>query len=497
MDEAPNPDTSVPVHALVSDGTGGESRDAYPDEVIWQLPVGFFRLSASYEVILVNPALARMLGYDGPEQTAPQPAEGLIDGWEALRDEADGAAWGQRPVTRRKGMLIARDGAKLHVLVSIWKRRAGEGAGYVFEGLVEDNTESVRAQSELSTSEAQLRMIAENMHDLVNQTDQEGRILYMSPSHRKVLGYGPEDMLGTSLLDYIHVDDLDHVLDAIANAIAYGSKGPVEFRILHKDGHYVWVEGIGNPLKGEDGHLLGAVFSGHDISARKKAEEGAKLANKKIALISDITRHDIMNAMMVLHGNLTLAEARTGEERTRAALRKSLTASRSILEQIRFYNDYLRLGSVEPRWISLVRAFDSGVEGIDMRGIGLEKSFDGFEILADPCLPKVFHNLVENSCTHGRCTTTVRASAFEADEVLRIVLEDDGKGVPEEMKPHLFEWRLGQRTGHGLNYISEVLRITGSSISEEGTAGMGARFVICVPKGMYRSASGPEPRPLP
>ena len=110
----------------------------------------------------------------------------------------------------------------------------------------------------------------------------------------------------------------------------------------------------------------------------------------------------------------------------------------------------------------------------------------GSEIFADPLIVKVFYNLVDNAVMYGGKITTIRFSALEREGVHIIVCEDDSEGVPAGEKKKIFERGFGKNTGLGLFLSREILSITGTTITETGGPGIGARFEIAVPKGLYR-----------
>jgi signal transduction histidine kinase len=115
-----------------------------------------------------------------------------------------------------------------------------------------------------------------------------------------------------------------------------------------------------------------------------------------------------------------------------------------------------------------------------------EESGDA-EILADPMLPKVFYNLIDNSVRHGQTVTEIRISILrEKEGRLVIIYEDNGIGIPAPEKELIFNREFGKNTGLGLFLIREILAITGITIRENGTPGTGARFEILVPKGASR-----------
>jgi len=108
------------------------------------------------------------------------------------------------------------------------------------------------------------------------------------------------------------------------------------------------------------------------------------------------------------------------------------------------------------------------------------------ELLGDPLLEKVFYNFIDNSIAHGEKVTRVRLYTEQMPDCLGLVYEDDGVGISPEMRDHLFEKGMGKNNGLGMFLSREILAITGMTISENGTPGKGARFVISVPLGNYR-----------
>lgn len=147
-------------------------------------------------------------------------------------------------------------------------------------GIVEDITERVNLQRELEERERFLRRLTDNMLDLVSQVDVEGRFVYLSPSNQRVLGYEPEELLGTHALELVHPEDLPRVTEAYRRSEEGLVPGQVEFRARRADGGYLWVETVGNPLLDEKGNLLGAIFVTRDISERKKMQERLERLNR-------------------------------------------------------------------------------------------------------------------------------------------------------------------------------------------------------------------------
>ena len=110
------------------------------------------------------------------------------------------------------------------------------------------------------------------------------------------------------------------------------------------------------------------------------------------------------------------------------------------------------------------------------------------EIMADPMFFKVIQNLMNNSVRHGKKVSTIRFSLEEQEGVHSIRCEDDGEGIPLDMKEKLFTKGFGTDHGLGLFLSGEILSITGITISEEGEPGKGAKFVLTPPQDGIRIA---------
>ncbi len=229
------------------------------------------------------------------------------------------------------------------------------------------------------------------------------------------------------------------------------------------------------------------------IAEYEKTRESLRRANKQLILLSSITRHDILNKIVVLLGNLELVNDQVHDPETSQYISKMEKTTRIIREQIEFTRVYQDLGSSEPQWISIEKTLPR--KDIP-KGIILETDNIAFEILADPMFEKVFFSLFDNSIRHGERVTHIRVSSRIIDAELTIIWEDDGIGIPENEKEEIFQKGYGKNTGFGLFISKEVLSITDITIRETGVYGSGARFEITVPadgwRGITDSTGAPD-----
>jgi PAS domain S-box-containing protein len=156
--------------------------------------------------------------------------------------------------------------------ISVSFTRDDQGRPTGILGITRDITDRKLAETALAKSEARLRQITDNMVDLVAQTDLEGRFVYVSPSHQRVLGYAPKDLIGIPVLDLVHPDDMEKVLVATFQAIGDQGEKFVEFRYRHINGHYIWLATQGKILLDDAGEITGAVFGSRDVTKQKEIE---------------------------------------------------------------------------------------------------------------------------------------------------------------------------------------------------------------------------------
>jgi PAS domain S-box-containing protein len=344
------------------------------------------------------------------------------------------------------------------------------------------------ADDALRMSEDRFRRLAENAEDIIYRFDllPKPHFTYVNPAITSITGYTPEEFYANPTLgDAIMYPD-DQISPRVRKEAFYS---PVTLRIVRKDGKTIWMELKNVPIYNKEGEVVSVEGIARDITAAKRIGEELERsaaaitdANRKLNLMTGITRHDIANQLTVLHGYLDLSKDTVRDPTLAGYLEQMEEAAHRIERQIEFTRDYQDLGVAAPAW-QLVAEILCVVEGTVMP---ILDETDGIIVYADPLLPKVFTNLMENTERYAEGATHVRVTCERDGEDLLIVWEDDGIGIPEEEKERIFERGVGKNTGLGLFFIREILGITGIAITEEGVYGEGARFVIRVPAGEWR-----------
>jgi PAS domain S-box-containing protein len=227
-----------------------------------------------------------------------------------------------------------------------------------------------------------------------------------------------------------------------------------------------------------------------DITESKQSQEALTQANRKLNLMNNITRHDILNQLTALIGFLEISRHETDNPDLLRFILKEEQAANAIKSQILFTRDYQNVGVHAPKWQDVAETVSLAIAPIDLHGVQVTLGLHGVQVFADPLLEKVFYNLVENSLRHGENVTAISIRAEETDAGMDLIVGDNGAGIPDGAKEKIFRREYFRNTGFGLFLTREILAITGLSITENGTPGSGARFVIHAPRGTFRTGSG-------
>ena len=223
-------------------------------------------------IIYVNSAFASMTGYSAQETLGRNCR--FLQGTEREQPALEELRAALRDGRRCKVVLrnYKKDGTLFWNELSISPVRDNEGRLVNFIGVQEDVTQRKKAEEELRQSEERFRSLVQYASDIITVIEPEGTIRYQSPSIERILGYGPEELIGTSAFDYVHREDAKQVQSAFAEALKNREVSPpVEFRFRHKDGSWRFLEAVGNNLLA-DPSVGGMVVNSRDITERKQAE---------------------------------------------------------------------------------------------------------------------------------------------------------------------------------------------------------------------------------
>ena len=232
------------------------------------------------QIILWNPAATEIFGYSSTEALELHVDDLVPDRLKAQHRAGLDRYWGtgHGPYVDSHVLLdlpaVHKTGEEIRIEMSLAPVSLIDDAaagGRLALAIIRDIIKRKRIEERLRESEERFRALIQNALDIIMVTDVDGTKRYMSPSVERMLGYRPEEMLGTNTADYVHPDDLEKGFKELAEALAKPGVHPVavETRVRHKDGTWRWLEGIANNLL-KDPSVRGLVFNHRDVTERKQ-----------------------------------------------------------------------------------------------------------------------------------------------------------------------------------------------------------------------------------
>ncbi|MDD1685879.1 PAS domain S-box protein [Methanoregula sp.] len=432
-----------------------------------------------------NSGAEKLYGYTAGEMIG-KPISLLIP--EGERDETPGVLEKIRAgdhINYLETKRRAKDGRIIDVSLTISPIKNEEGQITGASTITHDITHRKRGEVALFESEKRYRDMFElNNAVMLIVNPATGRIVDANSAASRYYGYSHEEF---SRLLISEINTADPVTIRQNMSRAAEDQGLVfNFRHRKKSGEVRDVEVFSAPITSGGQKLLHSIVQ--DVTERRRSEEALKQVNKKLNLLSSITRHDINNQLFSIQAFLELLKESPGDaEQTSGYLLKIERAANAIEHQIAFTKEYQDLGVTAPVWQPVAACVTRATASLPMRDVQTGIHLPDLEVYADPLFEKVFYNLIDNALRYGgESMTMIRIFSQDSGKGLLIVVEDDGAGIATDDKGRLFSKGFGHHTGLGLFLSREILAITGITIAENGEPGKGARFEIVVPNGMYR-----------
>lgn len=453
-------------------------------DVIWTADLG---MNLTY----ISPSVMELRGFT-PEEAIQIPLKKSLtaESYQTImqkREEGMRAMRKGTPIAENQTMeleFIRKDGSTVWTEVIITPALNNQKRLVGVVGVTREITARKKAEHALHESEEKFRSFVENANEIVFALDTDGRFTYVSPKWNEMLEYSQFETLGSLFTDYIHADDRIQMSTLITRVLETGERlNETECRILNVKGVLQWHLISISPVSDNSGKTILIQGISHNITERKKIEHDLINAFRQLNLLSNITRHDILNQVNAGLIFLDDISIRWKDPVLSLQIEKVRTSIGTIQKQIEFTRVYQDLGIHEPRWYTLESIIPFSSLSDD---ISLTRVINGFSIYADPMIEKVFFNLLDNSIRHGQHVTRIRISAVPTDQELILVWEDNGVGIRSEDKEKIFDRGFGKNTGLGMFLVREILSLTGIAIRETGTT-KGALFEIIIPKDGWRT----------
>jgi two-component system, cell cycle sensor histidine kinase and response regulator CckA len=355
--------------------------------------------------------------------------------------------------------------------------------------------------------EQYFRALTEKLSDIITIVDADGVVQYESPSLKAILNYEPAELVGASVFDRVHVEDIPHVRAAFERCLSTGDIQSAELRVRHKDGSWLMMEAVATNLV-DDPQVRGIVLNTREISERKQLEQKLEQSSRlsSIGRLAAQMAHEFNNVLMGIQPFIGVIRKKMAHDPQ--ILRFADLMNGSIDRGRRITHDILRFTRPSPPALMVFEVSELlATIGQELRpllddriSLEIEKPSDPIYIEADRMqLAQAMVNLGLNArdamAAHGgilriRATTGKSHAIYRfgsvptADRFVHIELIDTGEGIDAENLKHIFEPLFTSKkagNGLGLAIAHQIVMRHGGHIFADSEVGRGTSFHVFVP----------------
>jgi len=485
-------------------------------EVFEEAAIGMATMTLTGHLVRANRALAALLRRPAPELVGAfygDLAEGGEDQVRAALEEIL-----QKPAdVVQVEHAVADAAAERHVKAVLAPVRDSSGRPLYLFLQVQDVTAERAAVEELRKSEERFRLLVEAVEDYaIFMLDPSGHIVSWNSGAQRSQGYAAEEIIGQHFRVFYppEVAERGHPEHELEVAIREGHYEEEGWR-LRQDGSRFWANVLITAVFNEVGEHIGFAKVTRDTSERRQLEQEREqalgalaAANAELESLNEqlqqaaadqsqflaVTAHELRTPIGVLGGSAEMLSRHwsdlTQQEsdelfesmasstiRLRRLLADLLTASRLQSSKLEMHPEEVEVSEIVTATVASVKQAHHDAEIV-------AETAPGVRVSADPDrLSQALDNLLANALRHGG--QPVRVTVHTSDETVEIRVTDEGPGVPEAMRPLLFErfatGRSKGGTGLGLFIVRELARAHGGDAYYEPAPTTGGAFVINLP----------------
>jgi PAS domain S-box-containing protein len=384
----------------------------------------------------------------------------------------------------------------------------------------------------------EFRFLADLIPHIIFTATPDGRNDFSNQFAADFIGVDADQLTGERWAAAVHPDERAELFDRWSRSMLTGEPFEMLYRFRRSgDGQYRWFLGRMAPLRGPDGRIVkwfGLNTDLHDQklaeiertellerekAARAEAEAANRMKDEFLATLS----HELRTPLNAILGWIQLLRTETLTEIQRAHALDTIESSAKLQTQLvadildvsRIITGKLR---IEVKWVELKEVVTAAIETLlpaaVAKGIAIDLQVDPVlePVRGDPeRLQQVMWNLLSNAikfCSRGGL---VAITIIDAENMVEVIVADDGEGIPAEVLPHIFErFRQGDNStkrrygglGLGLAIVRHLMELHGGTVDAHSRGqGMGATFRVQLPKlaltvpDPARESIKPEPTP--
>ncbi|MEK6476461.1 PAS domain S-box protein [Catalinimonas sp. 4WD22] len=381
----------------------------------------------------------------------------------------------------------------------------------VIVAIATDITKEKNYATEIIESKRFIESIADTSPELLYVFDfSKGDYIYFSNHIKDMLGYEVEDVLNGAekLFTKLHPEDFQKVAYNFQEKIKQVSDEEVvetEYRVQHKDGHWVWLSSRDKPFKRDDhGNVIQTVGTAQDITHRiqyeqqlEKQNEELKKTNAELDRFVYSSSHDLRAPLASVLGLINIALLENTPEEKDIYIKLMETSINRLDRFIQDIINYSRNSRMEVAHdaIDFEKLVDETISNLNyMEGLDIINFSSSFDIplpfVSDyRRLSVILSNLIGNAIRYRSSSVDqpyIHVKVSVSPEAATIVVEDNGIGIAPEHQTKIFDMFFKASnekhgSGIGLYIVKETISVLKGSISVESKTRVGTTFTLNIP----------------
>ena len=467
--------------------------DNAPDAIFVQTGLVFMYVNTQALRLCGAASADELLGRSILERVHPRCRESIRERNRILHVE-------RHSVPRIEQTYLKVDGTEVHVEVSaVPSLYLGKHGALVF---VRDITDRKQAELAFERTAQELKSFFRVVPDLLCILNGDGRFVRANPEWHRALGYKPQELQGRLLTELVHPKDMPAMLAAMADLRAQRKVRNFDYRCLHKDGSWRWLEWsahpVGQTIYGASRDITERRLVQEELARAKEAGDAANLAKDRfMATLS----HELRTPLTPV---LAAVSSLQDDPRIPADVSQDLAmVLRNVELEARLIDDLLDLTRITRGKLRLAldlvdlhKVLQGAIEisrpDLTTARMTLEMDLGatGTTVLADGArLHQVFWNIIKNAVQNSPPDSKLMISTRNAgDDTVCVSITDFGRGMtphtlgrifrPFEQGPDLAGRRDGG-LGLGLSICRSVMEMHGGSVTAASAgAGNGSTFIV-------------------